>query len=386
MIEFPHNLTRKLEQIRSIHQLRTLDYYDGLVDFSSNDYLGYSTNQTIFKHALDLLDSYGMSYNGSSGSRLIHGNHMLFNVLEEYLCLFHESEACIIFNSGFDANIGFFSCVPQRGDVIFYDESIHASLRDGIRLSYAKSYRICHNDLSDLRKRLEEFGNLAGEKYVIIESIYSMDGDSPKLESYCSLCQEFGAKLVIDEAHATGFFGDRGQGLVQALGLSDRIFARIHTFGKAIGVHGACILGSCKLKEYLINYCRSFIYTTALPPHTIATILATYKYLEKTSGDSCFGPKILKELISFFRMKVISEELGQFILPRNSPIQSIQIPGNKQSKELANSLQKKGLGVKEILAPTVPKGTERIRIALHSFNTNEQVECLITQISKHVLN
>ena len=386
MIEFPNKLTHQLEQIRSIHQFRELNDHIGLIDFSSNDYLGYSRNKTIFKHALELLDSHDLNHNGSSGSRLIHGNHMFFNVLEKHLCLFHEAEACIIFNSGFDANLGFFSSIPQRGDLIFYDESIHASLRDGIRLSYAKSHRLYHNDLSHLKKCLEEFSDHQGEKYVVVESIYSMNGDSPQLENYCDVCEEYEVKLVIDEAHATGFFGQKGQGLVQALGLNDQIFARIHTFGKAIGVHGACILGSNLLKNYLVNFCRSFIYTTALPPHTVATVLSTYQYLEGTSDNDNFAPKILKNLISFFRREIISRELTQFILPRNSPIQSVRISGNKEAKTLAHSLQKKGLGVKEILAPTVPKGTERIRIALHSFNSNEEIDYLLTEIRKQVLN
>ena len=384
MIEFPKKLIRQLNKTRSIHQFRTLNNYSDLIDFSSNDYLGYSRNKTIFNNALELLKHYDLNCNGSSSSRSIYGNHLLFNILEEHLCFFHESEACTIFNSGFDANLGFFSSVPQRGDLIFYDELIHASLRDGIRLSYAKSYRIHHNDLMHLKKRLEDFNHYEGEKYVVVESIYSMNGDSPQLRNYVSLCREYGAKLVIDEAHATGFLGDKGQGLVQALKLNDQVFARIHTFGKAIGVHGACILGSHSLKEYLVNFCRPFIYTTAMPPHTAATILSAYRYLEKTSADDDFEPKTLRKLISFFRKEVISLGLNKFILHRDSPIQVFQISGNKKAKKSANLLRQKGLGVKEILAPTVPKKTERIRIVLHSFNSNEEIEHLLTEIRKLV--
>src|SRR5690606_18769580 len=188
---------------------------------------------------------------------------------EDYIKEFHGSEAALIYNSGYDANIGFFSSVPQRGDIILYDELVHASIREGIRLSHARAFKFKHNDLQDLDSLLLKYNSKQDNLdqryiYVVTESVFSMDGDTALLEGLTNITDIQGAYLIVDEAHATGVFGKKGQGLVQHLDLQKRVFARIITFGKAMGAHGAVITGSKLLGDYLINFSRSFIYTTAL--------------------------------------------------------------------------------------------------------------------------
>ena len=184
--------------------------------------------------------------------------------------------------------MGFFSSVPQRGDVILYDELCHASIRDGLKMSDAKAYKFKHNDLDDLERKcqVERSRNCSqnSEIYIVTESIFSMDGDQPDLKALTSLSKELGCHLIVDEAHAFGVFGAKGEGMVQALGLENKVFARLITFGKALGCHGAAILGSAALQQYLINFARSFIYTTALPPHGVATICSAYEELSNISA------------------------------------------------------------------------------------------------------
>ena len=176
--------------------------------------------------------------------------------LAQYLSNFHKGESALIFNSGYDANVGFFSTIPQRGDTILYDELCHASIRDGIRLSLAKGHSFTHNDLSALRSRLELANGII---FVAVESVYSMDGDIVPLEKVLRLCKEFQAQLVVDEAHSTGIYGNKGEGLAVSLNFQDKIFARLHTFGKAMGVHGAVWISSSISRDYLINYIKNLL-------------------------------------------------------------------------------------------------------------------------------
>ena len=284
MNTLPKKLQQKLDDRKADNALRELGKQQNIVDFSSNDYLGFSKSENIFNKAHQFLLAQNIKQNGATGSRLLSGNHKLYDITETMLCEFHNSEAALVFNSGYDANIGFFSCVPQRGDVILYDEYIHASIRDGIKLSNAKAYKFKHNNLEDLEKLILRHSEIVSEShqniYVITESVFSMDGDSPNLTAMCQINKKHNAFLVVDEAHAIGIFGHRGCGEVQRLSLENNVFARLVTFGKAMGCHGAAILGSEKLKQYLVNFSRSLIYTTALPPHSLATIYSAYNQLD----------------------------------------------------------------------------------------------------------
>lgn len=366
---FPQQLLDKLDGRSESGSLRQLQIITGMADFSSNDYLGLSQSQSLLSGAHQYLIDNDLIKNGATGSRLISGHHGLYDLAEDKIAAFHNSEAALIFNSGYDANVGFFSSVPQKGDIVLYDEYIHASIRDGIRLSNAKAYKFRHNRIDDLERLL--ISNEQGEGYIYVatESVFSMDGESPDLETMVQLCNNYNAMLVVDEAHALGVFGTKGEGLVQELGLQQDVFARIITFGKALGCHGAAVLGPIRLREYLINFARSFIYTTALPPHSVSAILLGYNHLDTddTARDE------LKNIISFFRNEVTRCDLNQSFSDSTSAIHCAIVPGNAHAKKISSFLRSNGFDVRAILAPTVPEGKERLRFCLHSFNTEQQV-------------
>ncbi len=370
MKELPKVLSDKLNQREAANALRKLPEPGGRVDFSSNDYLGFSRSEAIFDAAHDYLIHSGITVNGATGSRLISGNHSLYAEAEKVISQFHDAESALIFNSGYDANVGLFSSVPQKGDIVLYDEYIHASIRDGMRLAPAKAYKFGHNDMSGLERLLKKAADDTGggEVYVVTESVFSMDGDSPDLLAMVSLCQQYNARLIVDEAHALGVFGDNGKGLVQQLNLQDKVFARVMTFGKGLGCHGAAVLGTVQLRQYLINFARSFIYTTGLPPHSLATIITAYSYLQNHPKEQ----KTLKNIVSFFTSEVKRLRLETFIFS-DSAIHCSVVQGNERVKNISSVLQQNGFEVKAILSPTVPQGQERLRFCLHSYTTQTQV-------------
>lgn len=372
MENFPKALGHKLEARQVASALRVLPSGAGLADFASNDYLGFSRNEAIAYRANEILQSHPA--NGATGSRLITGNHPLYTEAERIIAKYHDSEAALIFNSGYDANLGFFSSIPQKRDIVLYDEFIHASVRDGIRLGNAKAYKFTHNSIDGLRKLLEKFKGSADEIYVVTESVFSMDGDSPDLSEMTRVCKEYHCRLIVDEAHAIGFFG-------QGLAIDADCFARIITFGKALGCHGAAVLGSEMLKEYLVNFARSFIYTTALPPHSVATIMAAYDYLEKDSAAE--KDKLLRN-IKFFRNEIKEFDLEDYFILSYSAIHCAIIPGNDKVRQIAKALQNEGFDVKAILSPTVPQGRERLRFCLHSFNTIQEISAILKALKTNL--
>ncbi len=381
-MKFPKNLAAKLEIRKQNNAFRKLSFPNDLIDFASNDYIGFSRNKAIFEETHQYLIENKIIQNGATGSRLLSGNHKVYQEAENYIAQFHQSDSALIFNSGYDANVGFFSSVPQKGDLILYDELCHASIRDGIQLSNAKAYKFQHNDFEDLEKKITNYKlRITNQEiYIVTESVFSMDGDTPNLEELAQLSEKYKCHLVIDEAHALGVFGDKGEGLVQQLGLEDQVFARIMTFGKGLGCHGAAIVGSQELKDYLINFARSFIYTTGLSPHSVATILVGYQHLkiEKKAIEN------LRENIIHFNQEKNILGLKPMFVRSKSAIQSAIIPGNQNVKSIANQLQEKGFDVKAILSPTVPEGQERLRFCLHSYNTKEEISEVLSLLSRFV--
>ena len=367
MIKLPKKLSDKLEIRMQNNALRQLPLINGLVDFASNDYLGLSQSDFIFNRTHQFLIENNCIQNGATGSRLLSGNHQVYQQAEDYIAQFHKSESALIFNSGYDANLGFFCSLPQKGDLILYDELCHASIRDGIQLSNAKAYKFNHNDFEDLEKLILRNQNTI--IYIVTESIFSMDGDTPNLEELVQLAEKHNCYLVIDEAHALGVFGDKGEGLVQMLHLQDKVFARIMTFGKGLGCHGAAVLGSKNLKEYLVNFARSFIYTTGLSPHSVATILIAYQFLD-TNKENIL---MLRDNIIYFNQQKNLLGLKPLFVQSKSAIQSAIIPSNEKVKSIAKQFQEKGFDIKAILSPTVPEGQERLRFCLHSFNSKEEI-------------
>lgn len=381
-MKFPKNLFAKFESRKLTNALRQLPTQTNLIDFASNDYLGFAQSETIFLETHQFLIDNKYIENGATGSRLLSGNHPLYAIAEKEITHFHQTEAALIFNSGYDANIGFFSSIPQKGDFILYDELCHASIRDGIQLSNAKSYKFQHNDYEDLERLLVKSQTPNGEIYIVTESVFSMDGDAPNFESIVKLCKNHNAYLIVDEAHAVGVYGENGEGLIQNMNLQDAIFARIITFGKGLGCHGAAILGSCELKDYLINFARSFIYTTGLSPHAIAAILKSYQHLQANKN----ALSQLRNNINFFNQEKTMLGLKPLFVYSKSAIQSAIIPGNEKVKNIAQQLQQKGFDVKAILSPTVPEGQERLRLCLHSFNSEKEISDILGHLKSLVLN
>lgn len=360
-------MNKRLDERKATGTFRMLKPENNLVDLCSNDYLGFARSAQLKDMISREAARYPDSLIGSTGSRLLSGNLSYAEELEQQIASFHSAEAGLLFNSGYDANVGLFSSLPQKGDTIICDELIHASIIDGARLSYANRYTFRHNDLHSLEGKLKQ---ASGNCYVVIESVYSMDGDTPPILDILKLTEQYGANLIVDEAHAVGLYP---AGLITAMGLQDKIFARIVTFGKALGCHGAIVLGSNLLREYLVNFARSFIYTTAASFHQLVAIKAAYELLPLAENEIA----ALHQNIALFKQGLIqSDEFP--LLKSDSAIQCIVLNSNEKAKSAAHQLQANGLDVRPILSPTVAAGTERIRICLHSFNTTHEIN-LLTQ-------
>jgi 8-amino-7-oxononanoate synthase len=348
-------LKSKLEERKGKNAFRSLRKNIEGADFSSNDYLGVVTNNL-------LVVKRPSERHGSTGSRLLTGNAAFTEETESFIAGFHNAPSALIFNSGYDANIGLLSCIASKGDTILYDALSHASIRDGIRLGNATAHAFRHNDVSDLQQKLPI---ATGNIFVVTESIFSMDGDFAPLNEIAQLCREKNAMLIVDEAHATGVAGNKGEGIVQAMGLESECFARVHTFGKALGCHGAVVLGTSDLRDYLINFSRPFLYTTALPEMAIAACRKAYELLPALDEER----KELKTLIQFWNSHTYTN------CSRNdSAIQYILVPGNAAVKQLSNEFLLQGIDARPILYPSVPEGKERIRIVLHSFNSEIEIK------------
>ena len=361
MAAFDNFLTQRLSRRKEEGLFRSLRNESHLVDFCSNDYLGFARSQELAELIRKKTEAY-MLPNGATGSRLISGNFMLTEQLEHRLAGIFSAEASLIFNSGYTANVAVLSSLPQKGDTILYDELVHASMKDGARLSLATRHPFRHNDLHDLENKIRKS---TGRLYIAVESVYSMDGDQCPLKELVSLSEKYDATIILDEAHSTGIFGKSGSGIAVSQQLTDHIPVRIYTFGKAMGVHGACVAGSNNLRNFLINFARPFIYSTALPPHNLVAIESAFTWLEEHHELQ----KVLSEKIKLFteRTSALKSRMS------DTPIQTVLFNGNENAKEAANSFQSAGYDVRPILYPTVPKTKERLRICIHSFNTSDQI-------------
>lgn len=368
-------LTQRLQAQKEKGLYRSLPGQNQGVDFSSNDYLGLAHSRELSQKIKELEknllgDEPG---HGSGGSRLLSGNHPLFESTEAQIAAFHGAESALIFNSGYGANTGLVASVCGRHDIILYDEYVHASLRDAITLSRAKNFSFAHNDLNDLEKKIEVVRKKSERLFIVVESLYSMDGDSPDLERLVQIGRACRALLIVDEAHATGVYGPRGEGKVFEASLQEQVFARIHTFGKALGVHSAAVVGSKRLKEYLVNFARSFIYTTAMPPSGVVAIRAAYEMLPEMQKER----KKLQENIHLFQ-----ELAGQTGENNFSAIRTVVVAGNEQARRVSNFLIENGFDVRALLSPTVPEGKERLRICLQAGHSAGQIEALVQKIKE----
>ncbi|KAK7427612.1 hypothetical protein QQZ08_005887 [Neonectria magnoliae] len=418
-------LASLLARRESRSQLRRLTTVSpGMVDFSSNSYLSLSNHPDVQRAYLSFLNSQlgkpsplpatSPSLLGSGGSRLLDGNSSFAETLERDISSFHRAPAGLLFNSGFDANVGLFSCVPQPGDVIVYDELIHASVHDGMKLSRAaQKLPFSHNtvaaDPTHTGKGIKSLdvvlqGLVVGDQgkelcegkrnvFIAVEGVYSMDGDVVPLREIVECVErQFpngNGYVIVDEAHSTGIFGEQGRGLVCDLGLEKRVFARVHTFGKAMGCSGAIVLSSHTTRAYLINYARTLIYTTAMALPALASIKVTYDFLMNNGGEPLMRnlQQLMEHTHDLFQASCARHNPPPELLrlspdPPTSPI----IPlFTSHPRSLAQHCQQAGFMVRPIVAPTVPEGSERVRICLHAGNTIAEAEALLRAVEEWLL-
>lgn len=350
----------KLQQRKEQQRFRQLRTEKEGIDLSSNDYLGLA--QHLF----------AVETSGSTGSRLLSGNCTSILTLEEQLAHFYNAESALLFPTGFQANIGLLSSLGQRGDTYLLDSNIHASMKEGARLSNCQHWKFKHNDLDDLTNKLSK---AKGNVWVFVEALYSMDGSIAPLKEIASICKKHNAALVVDEAHSNAIFGERGHGLVSHLALEHQVTARVMTFGKGFGAEGATIVGSHILKSFLVNFCSSFIYSTAPSRGFCESLTHQLKAVINASDRR----RLLTENIQLFNQL---KKTSQFNWnPSTSPIHSLAVGDALRTKQLANFLRAEGFYVFPILSPTVEEGKEQIRFCLHSFNTQEQLEALFKLLS-----
>ena len=345
------------------------------IDLSSNDYLGFTTHPKLKQASKEAVERLGV---GSSASRLLSGDSDIYHKLEGKTAQFKGKERALIFNSGYQANVGIISAFYSRGDVIFSDKLNHASIVDGIVLSGAKFFRFPHSDSNHLEQLLKEQRHKFKQALIITESVFSMDGDKPALDELVSLKEKYNCILMVDEAHATGIFGKNGAGVVEEEGLVGKIDLIIGTFSKALGSFGGYVACSKGAVDYLINTARSFIYSTALPPSVIAVNLASLELVEEE-------PERRRDLINnadYFRKRL--EDLG-FKIRGSSQIVPLIVSDNQKTVKASQELQRKGYWVLPIRAPTVPRGESRLRFSLTYHHSKEILEKLIKDLCQSQL-
>ena len=359
-------LNHKLKLRADKGNLRSLKIPEQGIDFFSNDYMGLARNSVIHKQLAEEIYADPSILGGATGSRLISGNSYEKMQAEQEIAALHGYTAGLLFDSGYLANLALLSALPGRGDTIIMDERIHRSVHDGARLSAAQKWKFRHNDLNSLEDKLRRAG---GQIYVVVESLYSMDGDFAPLNELVVLTRRYEAALIVDEAHAFGVFG---YGLVHQYGLQKYIFATVITYGKALGSHGAAVLGDKVLKSYLVNFASPFIYSTACPDLFVRHIRLGYTFLNTHSELSAQ----LKRRVAYFGQKKIPS-----VSDPMSPIQAVIIPQHKVLIHLQQQLQKKGLQTYAVHSPAVQEGQERLRICLHQYNTEEEIDLLTAEIN-----
>ncbi len=341
------------------------------LDFSSNDYLGLSNHPRLKEASRKAIEEFGT---GSSASRLLSGDLHLTHLLEEKTASFKGTESALVLNSGYQANVGIISALCRAGDAVFCDKLSHASILDGAMLSKARLFRFAHNDPGHLESLLKRHGDRFDSRLIVTETIFSMDGDRPPLRDIVEVKNKYGCRLMVDEAHATGIFAKDGSGIVAEQGLVDEVDLIMGTFGKALGSFGAYVAGAKKMIQYLVNTCRSFIYSTALPPAVIAANLAALELIETEP----FRRIELLENASYFRTELAGKG---FEVKGCSQIVPVITGDTKTAAVLSERLSENGYWVLPIRPPTVPKGRARLRFSLTWHHNKKILSDLIEQLS-----
>jgi 8-amino-7-oxononanoate synthase len=354
-LDIDQRIAAELADLESRAQLRHLETVGG-VDFSSNDYLGLATHPELKQAILEGVSS--ASRIASTGSRLLSGQDEAWTILEQDFARWVGTEAALYFTSGYAANIGLLSALLRPEDVVFSDSANHASIIDGIRLAKCRRVIFPHLDLNFLEDELQRNESVSGARVIVVESLFSMEGDLAALATLAALADRYGAELVVDEAHAIGVRGPQGRGLVAQAGLSTRALATVHTCGKALAAAGAFVCGSENLRRFLINRARTFIFNTALPPYFAVQVAAAMRLAAHADSERAR----LTELSSYLRRALRSS--GFYVAGIDSQIVPVILGSNEAAIHFAGHLRARGFGVRAIRPPTVPPGSARIRLAL----------------------
>ncbi len=348
-------ITNKLDELKKDGLFRSLKEPSGL-DFSSNDYLGLAEDPRLKESFVNAIDRMGV---GSTGSRLLRGERHSFSHAEKVFADWKQTEASLYFATGYQANVGILQALLQKNDIVFSDELNHASIIDGIRLGKAQKRVYSHIDLESLESFLNS-EKCSGARFVVTESLFSMDGDQAPLDEIAELCRRYRAHLIIDEAHAVGLFGKTGSGLIEDYGIKDAVFLSINTAGKAMGVAGAFAAGSRLSVEYLINCCRSFIFSTAPFPAAAEVILESMSIIQNEPARRERLFEICREFSRFAGASgVRTPEFASHIVP-------IIVGKSADAVTVADRMQGHGFDVRAIRPPTVSEGTARLRVSLNT--------------------
>ena len=366
-------LELELEELQQKQRKRKLQPTLG-VDFTSNDYLGLANSSSLKARVLSALSQSDMPL-GAGGSRLLRGNHQWHEQVEKDFAEYENTESVLYFTSGYAANMAVFTALPTRHDVIIFDSLVHASIREGIHASFAQKKSFAHNSLESLAAATKNFPG-AKNIYVVVESLYSMDGDESPLKEIASFCSRNDFLLIVDEAHATGIFGREGRGLIDEQDVRENIFLSVHPCGKALGSAGAFVCSSDLIKQYFINRARTMIFTTALPP-----IIAFQ--LSEVIREIKLHPELIERVHknTTFVRTTLQEGLQQWkILPGRSPIVPLIIGSDEAACAVALELQEKNIDVRPIRPPTVAEGTSRFRMTISAIHRQDQLELLCESI------
>ncbi|MBS0235709.1 MAG: 8-amino-7-oxononanoate synthase [Proteobacteria bacterium] len=361
--------TQEKEQWRCLQIRESGDY----LDFSNNDYLTLNSNSSVMKAANNAMQEFGL---GSTGSRLLSGNYDLFSQLESQIAKSHNTESALVLNSGYQANLAVVAAllnkqIIKQQAIAFCDKGVHASIYQGIKLSGAHLVRYQHNDLTDLQELLALYANDPRPKFILTESLHGMEGDAVDLSRLISLVEKYNAFLYLDEAHAIGILGPSGYGLSSGLNMRHIPHMIMGTFSKALGVFGAYVAGSSVLKDYLLNKCAGFIYSTALPPMVIGAALRAWTIV----GDLQSERIKLLSMANILRTKL--KELGFNTGASNAHIFPIILGGEQKAMHAKELLAHRKILVSTIRPPTVPPASSRIRIALTLKHTEKDIERLL---------
>jgi 8-amino-7-oxononanoate synthase len=367
-MDMNQRILAELWDLESRGELRQLETVHG-IDFSSNDYLGLATDPRMKESILEGVNS--ATRIASTGSRLLSGHKEAWAALEHDFARWVGAEAALYFTSGYAANIGLLSALLRTEDVVFSDSANHASLIDGIRLAKCRRVIFPHNDLDFLEDQLRRNSAVSEARVIVVESIFSMEGDRAPLADLATLAERYGAELIVDEAHAIGVRGPRGSGCVAEAGLSDRVLATVHTCGKALAAAGAFVCGSENLRRLLVNRARTFIFNTALPPYFASQVAAGMNL----AAEAKFERARLLELSTFLRHALRSN--GFSITSLYSQIVPVILGYNDAALHFAGYLQARGFGVRAIRPPTVPPGSARLRLSLTANHSEEILANLV---------